>query len=78
MRFPGQKALSQLRSNITGSMLQLHMKKKKKLKAFMQASRRKFITPQNMIIITGDWNEKVGNKAETNVAGKYGLGTKMN
>ena len=27
-----------------------------------------------MLIVTGDWKAKVGNKAESNVIGKFGLG----
>lgn len=28
-------------------------------------------------MIIGDWNAKVGNKAEWNVIGKFGLGVRM-
>ena len=34
------------------------------------------IHQKDMLIIRGDWNTKVGNKAEPNVVGNVGLGVR--
>lgn len=57
-------------------MLQLQRLKKIQLQAFTQVPKKKSIIHQNTLIIIGDWNTKVGNKAESNAIETFGLGVR--
>ena len=57
-------------------MFQLQMLKKYEIESFYASIQEEINheSKQETLIIIGDWNAKVGNEAEINIAGKFSLG----